>query len=215
VLSWFEVHGRVKGSKSSREWMRRHVSDPYVREARALGYRSRAAFKLLAIDARDHLFTPGQRVVDLGAAPGSWSQVAAEKVGAQGRVIAVDMLEIGAIPHVTVIQGDVTQASVLAAVQEALAGERLDLVLSDLSPNLSGIAPTDQARSAELCELALDFAREHLQPGGALLVKAFQGAGFAGFLRRMRGGFEQVVSRKPKASRSASSEMYLLGKNTK
>lgn len=195
--------------------MRRHVTDPYVREARALGYRSRAAFKLLAIDARDHLFAPGQRVVDLGAAPGSWSQVAAERVGVHGRVIAVDVLEMGAIPRVTVIRGDLTQARVLAAVREALAGERLDLVLSDLSPNLSGIAPTDQARSAELCQLALDFARGHLQPGGALLVKAFQGAGFAEFLGRMRECFERVVSRKPEASRSASSEVYLLGKNAK
>jgi 23S rRNA (uridine2552-2'-O)-methyltransferase len=192
--------------------MRRHISDPYVREARALGYRSRAAFKLLAIDTQDRLLAPGQLVVDLGAAPGGWSQVAAQKVGTRGRVIAVDTLEMSAIPGVTVIRGDVSDAAVLAAVQEALAGERVDLVLSDMSPNLSGIAATDQVRSGQLCELALDFATEYLQPGGALLVKAFQGVGFAAFLERMRSRFERVVSRKPGASRSASSEMYLLGR---
>jgi 23S rRNA (uridine2552-2'-O)-methyltransferase len=195
--------------------MRRHIADPYVREARALGYRSRAAFKLLAIDTQDRLFVPGQLVVDLGAAPGGWSQVAAEKVGGRGRVIAVDALEMSAIPGVTIIQGDLADAAVLAAVRKALAGARADLVLSDMSPNLSGIAPTDQARSSHLCELALELAREHLQPGGALLVKAFHGAGFAEFVERMRLRFERVVSRKPGASRSASSEMYLLGRKAK
>jgi 23S rRNA (uridine2552-2'-O)-methyltransferase len=197
-------------SKSS--WMRRHVADPYVREARALGYRSRAAFKLLAIDRQDRLLAPGQLVVDLGAAPGGWSQVAAKRVGVRGRVIAVDALEMSAIPGVTVIRGDVTDAAVLTVVREALAGQRVDLVLSDMSPNLTGIASTDQARSSLLSELALDFARAHLQPEGALLVKVFQGAGFAGFMGRMRAGFERVASRKPGASRSASSEMYLLGR---
>jgi 23S rRNA (uridine2552-2'-O)-methyltransferase len=205
----------MRRSKSSRAWLDRHVRDRYVREARALGYRSRAAFKLLAIDARDRLFRPGQLVLDLGAAPGGWSQVAAEKVGAGGRVIALDALEMGAIPGVTVIQGDLSDAAVLAAVREALAGERVDLVLSDMSPNLSGIASTDQARSIHLCELALDLASELLQPGGALLVKAFHGAGFTEFVGRMRTRFKRVEARKPGASRSTSSEMYLLGKNAK
>jgi 23S rRNA (uridine2552-2'-O)-methyltransferase len=192
--------------------MQRHVADPYVRKARALGYRSRAAFKLAEIDRADRLFAPGQRVVDLGAAPGGWSQVAAAKVGPGGRVIAVDLLEIAPLPGVTAIRGDFTEETVLRAVERALGGERVDLVLSDMSPNLSGVAASDQARSICLCELALDFALAHLQPEGTLLVKAFQGAGFPAFLQRLRASFERVASRKPGASRSRSSEMFLLAR---
>jgi 23S rRNA (uridine2552-2'-O)-methyltransferase len=192
--------------------MQRHVADPYVRKARALGYRSRAAFKLAEIDRADRLFAPGQRVVDLGAAPGGWSQVAAAKVGPGGRVIAVDLLEIAPLPGVTAIRGDFTEETVLRAVERALGGERVDLVLSDMSPNLSGVAASDQARSIYLCELALDFALAHLQPEGTLLVKAFQGAGFPAFLQRLRASFERVASRKPGASRSRSSEMFLLAR---
>ena len=192
--------------------MAQHVADPYVRRAKALGYRSRAAFKLAEIDRTDRLFAPGQRVVDLGAAPGGWSQVAAEKVGAGGQVIAVDILEMAPLPGVTVIQGDFTEETVVREVERTLHGARVDLVLSDMSPNLSGVAPADQARSIHLCELALEFGLAHLKPGGSLLVKGFQGAGFPALLQRLRGSFERVASRKPDASRSRSSEMYLLAR---
>jgi 23S rRNA (uridine2552-2'-O)-methyltransferase len=192
--------------------MQRHVTDPYVRRARALGYRSRAAFKLLEIDARDRLFAAGQVVVDLGAAPGGWSQVAAERTGARGCVVAVDVLDMPPIPGVTFIKGDFTAERVLHEIEEALAGRRVDLVLSDLSPNLSGVAATDQSRAIALGELVVDFALAHLQPGGALLVKTFQGAGFPELLRRIRASFERVASRKPGASRSRSSEMYVLAR---
>jgi len=192
--------------------MERHVADPYVRKAKALGYRSRAAFKLAGIDRTDRLFAPGQRVVDLGAAPGGWSQVAAEKVGAGGQVIAVDILEMTPLPGVRFIRGDFTEAAVLREVEHALGAARVDLVLSDMSPNLSGVGAADQARSIELCELALEFGLAHLKPGGGLLVKAFQGAGFPAFLQHLRASFERVASRKPDASRSRSSEMYLLAR---
>jgi 23S rRNA (uridine2552-2'-O)-methyltransferase len=196
-------------AKAGRTWMHQHIADPYVRKAKALGYRSRAAFKLAEIDRADRLFAPGQRVVDLGAAPGGWSQVAAEKVGSGGRVIAVDLLEMAPLPGVTVIRGDFTEEAVRREVERALGGERVDLVLSDMSPNLSGVAASDQARSIRLCGLALDFALAHLKPGGSLLVKAFQGARFPAFLERLRASFERVASRKPGASRGRSSEMYL------
>src|SRR5262245_54041287 len=199
-------------AKAGRTWMERHVADPYVRRAKALGYRSRAAFKLAEIDRTDRLFAPRQRVVDLGAAPGGWSQVAAEKVGPGGRVIAVDILEMAPLAGVSVIRGDFTDTTVLREVADALGGARVDLVLSDMSPNLSGVAAADQARSIHLCELALEFALAHLKPGGTLLVKAFQGAGFPAFLQRLRASFERVASRKPDASRSRSSEMYLLAR---
>jgi 23S rRNA (uridine2552-2'-O)-methyltransferase len=199
-------------AKAGRTWMQRHVADPYVRKAKALGYRSRAAFKLAEIDRKDRLFAAGQRVVDLGAAPGGWSQVAAERVGPGGRVIAVDLLELAPLPGVTVIRGDFTDDAVLREVERALGGAPVDLVLSDLSPNLSGVAASDQARSIHLCELALEFGLAHLKPGGTLLVKSFQGAGFPALLQRLRGGFERVVSRKPNASRGRSSEMYLLAR---
>jgi 23S rRNA (uridine2552-2'-O)-methyltransferase len=199
-------------AKAGRTWMQQHVADPYVRKARALGYRSRAAFKLAEIDRADRLFAPGQRIVDLGAAPGGWSQVAAERVGPGGRVIAVDLLELAPLPGVTVIQGDFTDDAVLREVERALGGAPVDLVLSDLSPNLSGVAASDQARSIHLCELALEFGLAHLKPGGTLLVKSFQGAGFPAFLQRLRASFERVASRKPGASRSRSSEMYLLAR---
>jgi 23S rRNA (uridine2552-2'-O)-methyltransferase len=196
-------------SKSSQAWLKRHMRDPYVHRAQALGYRSRSAFKLLEIDARDRLFARGQRVVDLGAAPGGWSQVAAEKVGPGGRVIALDVLEMAPLAGVTVIRGDFTSDEWLAALDEALAGAPVDVVLSDMAPNLSGIAATDQARSLALCKAAVAFARERLKPGGTLLMKAFQGAGFPQLLAHVRREFADVVSRKPDASRDRSSEMYL------
>jgi len=192
--------------------MQQHVADPYVRRAQARGYRSRAAFKLLEIDAKDRLFAPGQAVVDLGAAPGSWSQVAAEKATPRGLVVAVDVLAMAPLAGVTFVHGDFGEAAVLREVEQALAGRGVDLVLSDMSPNLSGVAAADQARSTHLCELAVDFALTHLAPGGSLLVKAFQGTGFPPLLARIRSGFEHVVSRKPGASRSRSREMYILAR---
>jgi 23S rRNA (uridine2552-2'-O)-methyltransferase len=195
--------------------MRAHVRDPYVQQAKKSGYRSRAAYKLIEIAARDRLLRPGMAVVDLGAAPGSWSQVLAERVGPAGRVVAVDLLEVAPISGLSVIRGDFRDAAVLGQVEAALGGVRLDLVVSDMAPNLSGVSATDQARSVHLCELALDFAQAHLKPEGVFLVKVFQGAGYSGFLAAMRSAFVSVASRKPGASRGRSSEMYLLGRRLK
>ena len=202
-------------SKSSAAWLKRHLRDPYVRKATAQGYRARSAFKLLEIVERDGLARTGDCVVDLGAAPGSWSQVLAERVGESGRVISVDLLEVAAIPGVTVIRGDFREEAALERLEAALEGRKVDLVVSDLAPNISGVRASDQARSIHLCELALDFAQAQLNSGGAFLVKAFQGAGFPEFLAAMRRVFVSVDSRKPGASRGESKEMYLLGKGLK
>lgn len=199
----------MKPSRTSKAWMREHVNDPYVKLAKQHGYRSRAAFKLDEINARDHLIRPGMLVVDLGATPGGWSQIAA-RLGA--KVIALDLLEMDSIAGVTFIQGDFTGATVLTELQHALAGRLPDLVISDMAPNMSGVASADQARSMHLCELALEFACNHLKPGGDFLVKAFQGEGFQDYVKAMRDRFAQVVTRKPRASRDRSSEVYLLGK---
>jgi 23S rRNA (uridine2552-2'-O)-methyltransferase len=195
--------------------MREHVSDPYVQKAKAEGYRSRAAYKLLELDKKDRLLAPGQLVVDLGAAPGSWSQVAAAKLGSRGRVVAVDLLPMEPLPGVRFIQGDFREQEVLEALLLALGGSKADLVICDLAPNISGIAVSDQARAMHLAELALDFARQCLKPGGSLLVKVFQGAGFTEYLGAMRKAFGKVVSRKPEASRGRSNELYLFGKGLK
>ena len=202
-------------SKSSSAWLKRHVNDPFVRRARAQGYRSRAAFKLLELLTRHGLARPGDTVVDLGAAPGSWSQVLAERVARSGRVFAVDLLEMAAIPGVTIIQGDFSEEALSRRLEEALGGRKIDLVVSDMAPNISGVRSSDQARSIHLCELALDFAETHLNSGGAFVVKAFQGAGYPEFLAAMRRIFVSVASRKPGASRSESNEMYLVGKRLK
>jgi len=202
-------------SKTSKAWMREHVNDPYVQKAKAEGYRSRAAYKLLELDKKDRLLAPGQLVVDLGAAPGSWSQVAAARVGARGRVVAVDLLPMKALTGVHFVQGDFREQAVLDALFAALGGNKADLVISDLAPNISGIGVSDQARAMHLAELALECARLCLKPGGSLLVKVFQGAGFAEFLGAMRKAFDKVSSRKPDASRGRSSEMYLLGRGLK
>ncbi len=191
--------------------MREHVSDPYVQRAQKEGYRSRAAYKLLEIDKRDHLMKPGMVVIDLGATPGGWSQVAAAKVGGTGKVIALDILPMTPIFGVDFIQGDFREASVLAQLQEQLQGKQVRLVISDMAPNITGIAVTDQASAIYLAELALDLAVQQLQPGGTFLVKVFQGAGFEGYLKLMRQHFTKVVTRKPDASRDRSSELYLLG----
>ena len=202
-------------SKSSSVWLKRHVNDPYVRRARTQGYRSRAAYKLLQLLKLDGLVRAGDTVVDLGAAPGSWSQVLVECVGRSGRVVAVDLLEVAPVPGVVVIQGDFSEEAVLRRLEEALAGRKIDLVVSDMAPNISGVRSSDQARSIHLCELALDFAGTHLNSSGAFVVKAFQGAGYPEFLAAMRRIFVSVASRKPGASRSESNEMYLVGKKLK
>ena len=199
-------------SKSSKAWLRRHVGDPYVHKAKARGYRSRAIFKLIEISERDRLLHPGAVVIDLGAAPGGWSQSLVEQVGPRGRVVAVDLLEMAPISGATLIRGDFRDEAVRLRVRNILGGSLADLVVSDMAPNLSGVSATDQARSIHLCELALEFAAAHLKPGGAFLVKVFQGAGYEDYLAAMRRTFVRVVSRKPEASRSSSSEIYLLGK---
>jgi 23S rRNA (uridine2552-2'-O)-methyltransferase len=198
-------------AKTSKAWMREHVTDPYVKRANAEGYRSRAAYKLQQIDAKDRLLTPGMTVVDLGAAPGGWCQVVAKKVGSTGRVVAVDLLEMPQVPHVTMICGDFSEPDTLAKVENALRGDAVDLVLSDMAPNLSGIASVDQARAIGLAELALEFAVKHLKPHGKFLVKTFHGAGYDDLVGALRRSFQKVHTRKPEASRSRSSEVYLLG----
>jgi 23S rRNA (uridine2552-2'-O)-methyltransferase len=202
----------MKRTKSSRAWLHEHVTDPYVHRAKAEGYRSRAAFKLMEIDAKDRLLAPGQTVVDLGAAPGSWAQVALAKVGARGRVIGLDLLEIEPLPGAMFLRGDFLEESVEAELATALGGRRVDLVLSDMAPNMSGIASSDQARSIALAELAVEFSRRHLKPDGAFLVKTFQGAGFPELLASIRRVFRTVATRKPKASRDRSSEIYLVAR---
>ena len=205
----------LKKSHSSKQWLRRHVSDPYVQRSKREGYRSRSAYKLTEIDERDKLLRPGMVVVDLGAAPGGWSQVAAKRVAPRGAVIAIDLLPMDPIAGVTFVQGDFSAAAGLEAVSRALEGRRADLVLSDMSPNLSGIAMSDQARSMALAEMARDFALLHLQREGALLVKIFQGAGYDEYLRSLRKAFDKVVVRKPDASRGESAEQYLFARGLK
>ena len=202
-------------SKSSTRWLREHFQDPFVKKAQAEGLRSRAAFKLTELIERDRLLRPGMNVVDLGAAPGGWTQVVRESLGDSGRVIALDVLPMQGIAGVDVLQGDFRDAALLARLEALLSGARLDLVLSDMAPNMSGVVLADQARVMELAELALAFAQRWLKPGGAFLVKLFQGAGFDDFVRDLRQGFERVSMRKPKASRARSREVYALASNPK
>lgn len=201
----------MKPSKTSKQWMREHINDPFVQLAQKEGYRSRAAYKLLEIDARDHLLKPGTVVVDLGATPGGWSQVASARVGRSGKVIALDLLPLDPLAGVDFIQGDFRDDAVLKQLQDLLQGKPVGLVISDMAPNLSGVASADQARAMHLAELAMEFALENLKTDGSFLVKVFQGAGFEDFLKLMRSRFAKVVTRKPKASRDRSSEVYLLG----
>ena len=207
--------------KSNRAWIARHVSDPYVQAATRHGYRSRAAYKLIEIDERDHLLRPGSVVIDLGAAPGSWSQVAAERLGLgrpgarRGRILALDILPIAPIPGVEVIEGDFREEAVMQRLAQALGEERADLVLSDMAPNLSGIGAADAARSAHLWDLALEFALAHLKPEGRLLTKAFQGSGYSQFVEQLKRHFRRVAVRKPAASRAESAETYLLASGLK
>ncbi len=199
-------------STSSNTWLREHVNDQYVQMAKKDGYRARAAYKLLEINEKDKLIRPGTVLADLGSAPGSWSQVAARIVGPQGKVFALDILPMNPIADVDFIQGDFREDEVLAEFVDLLDGRTLDLVISDMAPNISGMSAMDQARSFLLCELALEFARDHLKPGGSFLVKVFQGSDFQSYLQSMRDLFDEVLTRKPKASRDRSSEIYLLGK---
>jgi 23S rRNA (uridine2552-2'-O)-methyltransferase len=197
--------------KSNKEWLRRHVTDPYVRKARAQGYRSRAAFKLLQLDEKERFLRSGMTVVDLGAAPGGWSQVAAAKVTPGGRVIAIDLLPVAPISGVTVLQGDFRDEMLLAA----LKGSKADVVLSDVSPNLSGIGNVDQARALELIGAAIDFCSKALKADGVFLVKAFHGEAFDPLLERMKRAFLRVKAVKPSASRGESAETYVLARGIK
>jgi 23S rRNA (uridine2552-2'-O)-methyltransferase len=199
-------------TKTSKAWMREHVNDVYVQRAKQAGYRSRSAYKLVEILEKDKLVRPGMTVVDLGAAPGGWSQVLAPLVGTHGRVIAVDILEMQPLPGVTVIRGDFLESSTLALIEQQLNDRPIDLVVSDMAPNISGVNLVDQARSIHLAELAFEFAGLRLKPGGDLLVKVFQGSGLDEFRKLLSRVFRSVAVRKPKASRDRSSEFYLLAR---
>lgn len=199
-------------SKSSHRWLKSHFDDEYVKRAQREGYRSRAVYKLAEIQQRDRVLRPGLTVVDLGAAPGGWSQYAAQVQGGRGRLIALDILPMDALPGVEFIQGDFREEEILARVEGILGGSRVDLVMSDMAPNISGMEAVDQPRSMYLAELAADFAAAVLQPGGSLLCKAFQGEGFDELLHALRGQYRQVLIRKPRASRPRSREVYVLGK---
>jgi 23S rRNA (uridine2552-2'-O)-methyltransferase len=202
-------------SKTSGRWLREHFDDEYVKKAQKEGYRSRAVYKLLEIQDKDRILRPGMTVVDLGAAPGGWSQVAAELVGDNGRVVALDILPMDALAGVTFIQGDFREDEPFQALLDTLNGRPVDLVMSDMAPNISGMKSVDQPRGMYLVELAIDFARQVLRPGGDLLIKVFQGEGFDETLKGMRAAFDKVVVRKPKASRPRSREVYLLGRGYK
>ena len=201
----------MKPSRTSKAWMQEHLNDPYVKLAQKEGYRARAAYKLMEIDDKDKLIKPGMTVVDLGSTPGSWSQVVVQRLKGQGRVIALDILEMQAIPHVEFIQGDFREASVLKLLEEKLNNKPVDLVIADMAPNISGVKSVDQAGATYLTELALEFSQTWLKPDGNFLVKVFIGSGFEDIMKTMRAQFEKVVTRKPKASRDRSNEVYLLG----
>jgi 23S rRNA (uridine2552-2'-O)-methyltransferase len=202
----------AKRSKSSARWLAEHAADPYVKRAHEEGWRSRAAFKLEEIQKSDRILRPGMTVVDLGAAPGGWSQYAARVLAGKGRVIALDLLEMPAIAGVEFLQGDFSDEAVLARLLELLGDDRVDLVMSDMAPNMMGIADVDHDRSMNLVELAVDFATRTLRPGGDFLAKVFQGRGFQPLVAQLRRHFESVRLRKPKASRARSAEVYVLAR---
>jgi len=197
-------------SKSSQRWLKEHFSDPFVKKAQAEGLRSRAAYKLEELVERDRLLKPGMVVVDLGAAPGGWSQMVRARLGDKGRIFALDILPMQGIAGVDFIEGDFRDEDVLKTLEKHLDGASVDLVLSDMAPNLSGVGSVDQPRAMHLAELAEAFAEAHLRKGGAFLTKLFQGEGFDAYVRRLRQGYERVSMRKPKASRARSSEVYAL-----
>jgi len=199
-------------TKTSKAWMHEHVTDPYVRRAKQEGYRSRSAYKLIEVLEKDKLVRPGMTVVDLGAAPGGWSQVLAPLVGSAGRVIALDVLEMAPVERVAFIRGDFSETATLERLEKELSGRPIDLVISDMAPNMSGVGLVDQARAVGLAELALEFARARLKPGGSFLVKMFQGSGIDEFRKQLAESFSTVAVRKPRASRDRSSELYLLAR---
>jgi 23S rRNA (uridine2552-2'-O)-methyltransferase len=199
-------------TKSSARWLNEHVNDPYVKQAQKDGYRSRSSYKLIQLNEKDRLIRPGMLVVDLGSAPGGWSQVAARLVGAKGRVLATDILPMEPLKNVDFIQGDFTEESVLKQVLDWLGDNKPDVVLSDIAPNISGIDSADQASSMYLVELALDMARQVLKPKGDFVAKVFQGTGSEEFLKDLRTSFDKVLIRKPAASRSRSREVYMVAK---
>ena len=205
--------------KSRPEWLQRHLTDPYVKAATAHGYRSRAAYKLAGIDEAERILRPGQTVVDLGAAPGSWAQVVREWLtqggAVRGRIVAMDILPMDPLPDVAFVQGDFREDEVAAELDRVLDGVPVDVVLSDMAPNLSGIASADAARSLHLCELAAEFARQRLRPDGVLVVKAFHGSGYSQFVEALKRSFVRVVVRKPPASRAESAETYLVARGLK
>ncbi|MES2580082.1 MAG: RlmE family RNA methyltransferase [Pseudomonadota bacterium] len=205
----------MKPTRTSKAWMQEHLNDEFVKRAQKEGYRARAAYKLIEIDDKDKLIKPGMTVVDLGSTPGSWSQVVVQRLKGQGNVIALDILEMQAIPGVTFIQGDFREDAVLKELENTLNGKKVDLVIADMAPNISGIKDVDLAGSAYLTELALAFSSVWLKPDGHFLVKVFIGSGFEEIVKMMRSQFGKVVTRKPKASRDRSSEVYLLGLNKK
>lgn len=202
----------AKRSASSGRWLREHFDDPYVKLAQQRGYRSRACFKLLELDEKDRLFRPGMTVLDLGAAPGGWSQVSAERVGHHGRVIASDILAMDSLAGVEFLQGDFTEQAVFEALLALIGDSRVDLVISDMAPNMSGMSAVDQPRAMYLVELAVDMAEQVLTPGGVLVSKVFHGEGFDAFLKDLRQKFTTVHTRKPDASRARSREVYLVAK---
>ena len=197
-------------SKSSQRWLKEHFSDPYVKKAQAEGLRSRAAYKLEELIERDRLLKPGMVVVDLGAAPGGWSQYVRQALGDSGRVLALDILEMPPLAGVEFLHGDFREAAVLSQLETLLDGQQVDLVLSDMAPNFSGVDAVDLPRSMHLAELALEFADHHLRPGGAFLIKLFQGVGFDDYVRQLRRRYDKVAIRKPAASRKRSPEVYAL-----
>jgi 23S rRNA (uridine2552-2'-O)-methyltransferase len=201
----------MKPSRTSKAWMQEHLNDEFVKRAQKEGYRARAAYKLIEIDDKDKLIRPGMTIVDLGAAPGSWSQVVVQRLKGQGKIIALDILDMLAIPNVEFIQGDFRDEAVLKQLEEKLNNKPVDLVIADMAPNISGISDVDQASAMYLAELALEFSQQWLKPQGNFLVKVFIGSGFDEIVKMMRQQFEKVVTRKPKASRDRSSEVYLLG----
>ena len=204
-----------KKKSSSRAWLKEHHDDRFVQRAKREGYRSRAVYKLIEINEKDRLIQPGMSVLDLGSAPGGWSQVAGVLVGDRGRVLASDILPMDHLPNVTFIQGDFTEQETYDQLMQALSGRRLDVVISDMSPNMSGLAAVDQPRAMYLVELATDLALRALSPGGAMLTKVFQGEGFEEWFRQIRERFERVITRKPSASRPRSREVYVVATGLK
>jgi len=205
----------VARSKTSAAWLKEHVDDVWVQKAQKDGYRSRATYKLAEIDDKDRLFRPGMTVIDLGSAPGGWSQLLSERLGSEGKILASDILPMDAIPDVEFIQGDFTEDAILELLLESMQGKQADLVISDMAPNLSGMNAIDQPKAMYLVELALDLAEQVLKPGGDLLAKVFQGEGYEDYLKLLRSRFTKVLTRKPVASRARSREVYLLARGYK